>query len=52
MTNVTHIDGFEEDPPEGPVSAAFVVDLPFLGGSAKLQNKGVKVHTLVHFDSE
>ena len=33
-------------------AAAFVVDLPFLGGAAKLKNKGVKVHTLVHFDSE
>ncbi len=33
-------------------AAAFVVDLPFLGGAAKLRKKGVKVHTLVQFDSE
>jgi adenine phosphoribosyltransferase len=34
------------------VAAAFVVDLPFLGGSDRLKEKGVKVHTLVEFDSE
>ena len=32
------------------VSAAFVIDLPDLGGSAKLKAKGVKVHTLVSFE--
>jgi len=32
------------------VSAAFVIDLPELGGSAKLKAKGVKVHTLVSFE--
>jgi adenine phosphoribosyltransferase len=33
-------------------AAAFVIDLPFLGGSERLEAKGVKVHTLVTFDSE
>jgi adenine phosphoribosyltransferase len=32
------------------VAAAFVIDLPELGGAAKLKAKGVKVHTLVSFD--
>ena len=32
------------------VSAAFVIDLPDLGGSQKLKDKGVKVHTLVSFE--
>lgn len=32
------------------VSAAFVIDLPELGGAAKLKAKGVKVHTLVSFE--
>ena len=32
------------------VAAAFVIDLPDLGGAAKLKAKGVKVHTLVGFD--
>lgn len=32
------------------VSAAFVIDLPDLGGSQKLKEKGVKVHTLVAFE--
>ena len=32
------------------VAAAFVIDLPELGGAAKLQEKGVKVHTLVGFE--
>ena len=32
------------------VAAAFVIDLPDLGGAAKLKTKGVKVHTLVGFD--
>jgi adenine phosphoribosyltransferase len=31
------------------VAAAFVIDLPDLGGAAKLKAKGVKVHTLVSF---
>ena len=32
------------------VAAAFVIDLPELGGAAKLKAKGVKVHTLVEFE--
>jgi adenine phosphoribosyltransferase len=32
------------------VAAAFVIDLPELGGSARLRDKGVKVHTLVGFE--
>ena len=32
------------------VSAAFVIDLPELGGATKLRDKGVKVHTLVGFE--
>ncbi|MGH6855020.1 MAG: adenine phosphoribosyltransferase [Aestuariivirga sp.] len=32
------------------VAAAFVIDLPELGGAAKLKAKGVKVHTLVSFE--
>src|SRR5436190_12981257 len=32
------------------VAAAFVIDLPELGGAAKLRSKNVKVHTLVSFD--
>ncbi|HKQ96153.1 MAG TPA: adenine phosphoribosyltransferase [Aestuariivirgaceae bacterium] len=32
------------------VAAAFVIDLPDLGGSARLRDKGVKVHTLVGFE--
>lgn len=32
------------------VSAAFVIDLPDLGGALKLKDKGVKVHTLVSFE--
>jgi len=31
------------------VAAAFVVDLPDLGGSKKLRAKGIKLHTLVEF---
>jgi adenine phosphoribosyltransferase len=31
------------------VAAAFVIDLPDLGGAAKLKAKSVKVHTLVSF---
>jgi adenine phosphoribosyltransferase len=34
------------------VAAAFVIDLPDLGGSARLRNKGVKVHTLVEFEGD
>ena len=36
----------------GEVVAAFVIDLPDLGGAAKLRQKGVKVHTLVEFEGE
>jgi adenine phosphoribosyltransferase len=32
------------------VAAAFIVDLPELGGSAKLKKRGVTVHTLVSFE--
>ncbi|MGE0211012.1 MAG: adenine phosphoribosyltransferase [Parvibaculaceae bacterium] len=32
------------------VAAAFVIDLPDLGGAQKLKDKGVKVHTLVGFE--
>jgi adenine phosphoribosyltransferase len=34
------------------VAAAFVIDLPDLGGAAKLRRKGVKVHTLVEFEGD
>jgi adenine phosphoribosyltransferase len=34
------------------VAAAFVIDLPDLGGSAKLKDNGVKVHTLVEFEGD
>ncbi len=34
------------------VAAAFVIDLPDLGGAAKLKAKGVKVHTLVTFEGD
>jgi adenine phosphoribosyltransferase len=32
------------------VAAAFVIDLPDLGGAERLRNKGVKTHTLVSFE--
>jgi len=32
------------------VAAAFVIDLPDLGGAQRLKDKGVKVHTLVSFE--
>jgi adenine phosphoribosyltransferase len=32
------------------VAAAFIIDLPDLGGSAKLRKRGVSVHTLVSFE--
>jgi adenine phosphoribosyltransferase len=32
------------------VAAAFVIDLPDLGGAEKLREKGAKVHTLVQFE--
>lgn len=34
------------------VAAAFVVDLPDLGGSKKLREKDIKVHTLVEFEGD
>ncbi|HHN67249.1 MAG TPA: adenine phosphoribosyltransferase [Thermopetrobacter sp.] len=34
------------------IAAAFVIDLPDLGGAQKLREKGVKVHTLVEFEGE
>lgn len=34
------------------VAAAFVVDLPDLGGSEKLRAKGIKLHTLVEFEGD
>lgn len=32
------------------IAAAFVIDLPDLGGAARLRDKGVKTHTLVSFE--
>ncbi len=32
------------------IAAAFIVDLPELGGSVKLRKRGVSVHTLVSFE--
>jgi adenine phosphoribosyltransferase len=32
------------------VAAAFLIDLPDLGGAQKLREKGVKVHTLISFE--
>jgi adenine phosphoribosyltransferase len=32
------------------LAAAFVIDLPDLGGANKLRAKGVKVHTLVGYE--
>ena len=34
------------------VGCSFVIDLPDLGGSQKLREKGVMVHTLMDFDGE
>lgn len=34
------------------VAAAFVIDLPALGGAERLRAKGVEVHTLVSFEGE
>lgn len=34
------------------VAAAFVVDLPDLGGAKKLRDKNIKVHTLVEFEGD
>jgi len=34
------------------VAAAFIVDLPDLGGAKKLRAKNVKVHTLVEFEGD
>lgn len=34
------------------VAAAFVVDLPDLGGSQRLKDKGVSVHTLLEFEGD
>lgn len=34
------------------VAAAFVVDLPDLGGAHKLRDKDIKVHTLVEFEGD
>lgn len=41
-----------EDTGADVVAACFVVDLPELGGRAKLVEKGVNVHTLVEFEGE
>jgi adenine phosphoribosyltransferase len=32
------------------LAAAFVIDLPDLGGADRLREKGVKVHTLVSYE--
>jgi len=34
------------------VAAAFVIDLPDLGGAARLEESGIRVHTLVAFDGD
>lgn len=34
------------------VAASFVIDLPDLGGSARLEAAGIKVHTLVSFEGD
>jgi len=34
------------------VAAAFVIDLPDLGGAQRLRDKGVKVHTLIEFEGD
>lgn len=34
----------------GLVGAAFVIDLPDLGGAARLENQGVICHTLIEFE--
>jgi adenine phosphoribosyltransferase len=34
------------------VAAAFVIDLPDLGGAKKLRDKGIKLHTLVEFEGD
>ena len=34
------------------VSAAFVIDLPDLGGAQKLRDDGVRVHTLMEFEGD
>ena len=34
------------------VAAAFVVDLPDLGGSTRIKDKGVNVHTLLEFEGD
>ena len=34
------------------VAAAFIVDLPDLGGAKRLRDKGIKLHTLVSFDGD
>lgn len=34
------------------VAAAFVIDLPDLGGAARLRAKGVDIHTLIEFEGD
>jgi adenine phosphoribosyltransferase len=34
------------------VGAAFVIDLPDLGGSARLARHGIEVHTLMAFEGD
>jgi len=34
------------------VAAAFVIDLPDLGGAQKLRDAGVRVHTLMEFEGD
>ena len=45
-TDLIHTSGGEM------VAAAFVVDLPDLGGSKRLKDKGVNVHTLLEFEGD
>ena len=41
-----------EDTGAEVVASCFVVDLPDLGGKAKLEKTGIEVHTLVEFEGE
>lgn len=34
------------------IGAGFIIDLPFLGGSQKLKNRGYEVKSLISYDSE
>ncbi|MGF7161808.1 adenine phosphoribosyltransferase [Rhodoligotrophos appendicifer] len=34
------------------IAAAFIIDLPFLQGAAKVREKGLRVHTIIEFEGE